>query len=382
MIKICFVITSLSVGGAETMLLRLLENIDRAKFSPHVISLTSKGVIAEKIELLGIPVEVIGMRPGALSISSILTLYKVLKSVRPDVMHTWMYHSDLIGGVVGRLAGIRNIIWGIHHSNLDRDKNKKSTLMIVKLCAKLSWVLPKKIISCANRSKLVHVHNGYLEDKIIVIQNGFDFNKYHPEASDVDYLRREFSLSHETLLVGHIARFDSQKNHIGFLECASYIAKSIPNAVFFMVGEGVDSANKILREEIDRYCLQGRIYLLGRRADIPEILSGIDLLISSSHGEAFPIVVGEAMASGVPCVVTDVGDSAELVGDTGAVVIAGDMSSLAENAIKILTKDSAIRRSLGDKARKRIVENYGIDSITRRHEALYGQVFGNCKLLG
>ncbi|MCD6679533.1 MAG: glycosyltransferase [Burkholderiaceae bacterium] len=369
--KVAFVITGLSTGGAETMLLKLLQHLDRRRFEPHVFSLTTEGEVGPRIADLRIPVRALGMRPGSPNPGPVLSLTRSLRRLAPDVVHTWMYHADFVGGLAARLAGSRNLAWGIHHSNLDRHLTKRSTSLVVKTCALLSSWMPAQILSCSTRARAVHAAAGYRADKIRVIPNGFDLERFRPDAEARTGIRAELGVPLETPLVGLIARYDPQKNHAGFIGAASLVRTQMPDAHFLLAGSEVDADNSALQESIRAHGLCASVHLLGRRDDVPRLMAALDVLASSSYGEAFPNVLGEAMACGVPCVVTDVGDSAEIVGDTGRVVQPGDVRGLADQIVDVLRLPLADRAALGSQARVRVQANYEIGQVAKLYEACY-----------
>ena len=370
--KLAMVITGLSTGGAEMMLLKILERIDRRRFFPHVISLTTKGEIGVRIEAFGMPVEALGMRPGHISPVKFLHLIRRLRILHPDAVHTWMYHADLLGGVASRLAGVRTVCWGIRHSSLSPLHNKRSTLWVMKTCSVLSHRIPRKILCCSHVAKEIHISAGYDEEKIVVIPNGFDLSRFKPDTDARISVRSELGLRKDTPLVGLIARLDKQKNHTGFFEAAKKVHLFCPDVHFLLAGAGVEDNNPTMRGAIQRSGLGGNTRLLGSREDIPRLMAALDVLASaSSFGEAFPNVLGEAMACGVPCVVTGVGDSAEIVGETGRVVVAENMDGLAHNIIEILQLTNEERRAMGVKARERIRARFDIEIVVKQYERFY-----------
>ena len=372
--KVLFVITNLSVGGAENMLFKILLSLDRNNISPVVVSLVGVGDIGSRIQLLGVPVIALGMTRGLPSPLGFLRLVKLMRQLRPRIVHTWMYHSDFIGGVAARLVGIKRVIWCIRHADLSRDKNKRSTLMVVKACAMLSRWVPARIISCSHRARDTHILVGYDANKMHVIPNGFDLSSFVPNPQTRIAVRRELGVPLDVPVVGLVARFDRQKNHSGFIAAAALVRAQLPDAQFVFAGTGVDSDNKELVNAISAARLDANVHLLGRRDDVPRLMASLDVLASSSDGEGFPNVLGEAMACGVPCVVTDVGDSAEIVGDTGRVVEPGDMVGLANGLIELLRMPKAQRDELGERARARISSNYEIGAVTRMYESFYEEV--------
>lgn len=374
--SLCLIITGLSTGGAETMLQKLLQNLDRNRFAPTVISLTTKGEIGPGIEALGIPVHGLGMQSGCPNPVAFMRLVMLLRKLRPDVVHTWMYHADLLGGLAARLAGIQAVAWGIRHSNLSPDHNKRSTLWVMKVCARASGWLPHRIVTCSERARAVHAAAGYRAERFLLIPNGFDLGSFAPDAAARASVRNELRLPFDAPLVGLIARDNPQKNHIGFVDAAAQVHQILPEVHFVLAGTGIDDGNRQLTHAIERAGLQDRFCLLGRRRDIGRLMAALDVLASPSHGEAFPNVLGEAMACAVPCVVTDVGDSAEIVGDTGRVTPAGDMDGLARHLVELLRLPAKQRQALGVRARDRIRARFEIGDVTRRYEDFYQELCG------
>lgn len=373
--RIVFIITGLSTGGAEMMLLKVLERLDRQRFAPHVISLTTLGGLAPRITALGIPVDAVGMKPGLPSPVGFFRLVRLLKRLNPNVVHTWMYHADLLGGLAARLAGVSAVGWCIRNSNLDEGKTKFSIRAIVGLCALLSKWVPSQILSCSEKARQIHVAHGYAAGKMVVVPNGFDLSRFKPDDHARRIVRAELGLDVDTPLVGMIGRFDPQKNHMGFFEAAGVIRSQIPQVHFVLAGKGVDWNNLALKQTIEKNGVLSNTHLLGLRSDMPDLMAALDVLASSSsYGEAFPNVLGEAMACGVPCAVTDVGDSAYIVGDTGRVVASWDMAGLARALMDILQRSAAERLALGEAARTRVATHFEIGHITRQYEAFYADL--------
>lgn len=373
--KVVQIITGLSTGGAETMLLKLLARLHGGDMECHVISLTDKGEIGPRIEALGVPVEALGMRRGSLDLRAVWRLTRRLRELQPDVVHTWMYHADLIGGISARLAGIRRLSWCIRNSDLDPAKSKPATRAVVKLNALLSGVLPARIVCCAESALQVHAQAGYDRERMCVIPNGFDVSRFAPSAADRASVRQELGLAEGTPLVGLMARYDPQKNHAGFLMAAARVLERHPDVHFVLAGQSVDPSNHEMNERARQLGISAHLHLLGRREDMPRLVASLDVLASaSSYGEAFPNVLGEAMASGVPCAVTDVGDSASIVGSCGRVVKANDMEGLAAAIASLLELAPQEHAELGHRARQRVVDHFEIGRVAQQYAALYRQL--------
>lgn len=372
--KVVFITTSLTTGGAELMLLKILQHFDRRYFETTVISLRSKGEVGPSIEALGIPVFALGMRPGLSALVRLPALVRILRKIKPDLVQTWMHHADLLGGLAARLAGCSKVVWGLRQSNLSVENSKRSSRTVLMVCAPLSSRIPVKILSCSIKAQEVHAALGYPQDKMHVIPNGFDLNRFRPDGTARQSVRDELKLTTGTLLVGLMGRYDPQKNHAGFIEAAAFVHARLPDVHFVLAGSNIDAYNATLRALIRENGLDACVHLLGRRDDMPRLMAALDVLVSSSFSEAFPNVLGEAMACAVPCVVTDVGDSAEIVGGTGRVASVVDMRGLAQQIVELLCLPAEERVDLGRLARERVAANYEIGQITRLYQAFYEQI--------
>jgi len=370
-IRLVHIITGLKTGGAEMMLYKLLSHIDRNKFDCQVISLTDEGVIGPKIQALGIPVFSVGMRNGLPDPIGFFRLVVLLKNHQPDIVQTWLYHADFLGGLAAKLIGVKKVIWNIRHSNLGIEVNKRHTRMTARLCALSSGWLANDIICNSDRAAQVHQALGYKKALFHQIGNGFDLTMFSPDDTAKTTLCKQLDIPQDTWLIGLIARFDPQKNHQNFIQAASHILTKFIDIRFILVGTGVDHHNSQLKRWIKGTGHSNHFILLGERDDIPYINAALDIACSSSLGESFPNAIGEAMSSGVPCVVTNVGDSAKLVGDTGIVVPPADPEALANAIIELLSKPEIFRKNLGKLARQRIEKNFSITSIDREYEHLY-----------
>jgi glycosyltransferase involved in cell wall biosynthesis len=360
------------------MLRNLVRRMDRSKFANEVISLTSLGELAADFRAAGIPVMAAGLRKRPADLWNIGRLGTMVRKRRPDVVQTWMYHADLIGGVASRLASRAPVIWGVHHSSLSVDTNKFATVALAKLCAVLSRYIPERIVCCSESARTNHAAFGYKRSKTWFIPNGFEVERFQPDLDARATLRNELGADPNSVFIGMAARYHQHKDHATFLAAAAQTASEYPAARFVLCGSGVTWGNRDLSERIDAAGLRDRTDLLGPQKDMNRFYNAMDIMTSSSMTEAFPLTVGEAMSSGRACVVTDVGDSAFLVGDTGVVVPAQSPGSLAAGWRQLLNKSADARCVLGQFARDRIVRHFSLPSIVRQYEALYASVAAHC----
>ncbi len=370
MLKILFVSTGLHTGGAERMLLKLLQNIDRTRFDPVVVSLIDEGTLGGEISKLGI--QVFSLRINTLKgmTTALWRLAKIIRQGRFDVIQGWMYHGNLLAWL-GRLFSLRRaaLCFGIRHTLYDLTREKRHTRAVIKANALLS----SRADSCMFNSEVSlssHRKFGFASASMEVIPNGFDIRAFDPSPSCAEALRLELKLD-QAPVVGMVARFDPAKDHRNFLAAASRVHAAYPSVRFVLAGRNVDWNNSQLVEWVDEFGLRAAISLLGERKDIPALNSLFDIACLSSYMEAFPNVVGEAMACATPCVVTDVGDCAAVVGDTGLVVPPADHQALAAAIQSMLAMPAGKRAELGLAARKRISGLFELNSIVEKYMRFY-----------
>lgn len=368
--KILHVITGLGNGGAEAVLFRLIEVDARTGNGHYVISLTDHGIYAERLKNLGVPVYALSYPRGRINLFGLLELFRLVRRVRPDVVQTWMYHSDLIGGVVARLAGIRAIAWGIRHANLDPAHNSNATLRVVRLCAKLSSWVPRKIVSCSAEATRLHQAAGYRADKFIQIPNGYSMERFKPDAAERNAVRAEVGVTDDAFVLGMVARFDVQKNHRNLVDALGQLHRRGVPFTCLLVGVDMDAANAVLRGWIEEAGITDHVKLLGPRSDIPAVMNALDVHVLSSLGEAFPNVLAEAMACGTPCVTTDVGDAAVIVAEHGWVVKPRDAGALAQGLMQAhdtFAGNKAAWQALQAACRAHIMTNFELELMCERY---------------
>ena len=369
---IVYITTGLSTGGAERMLYNLLSKINKERFSPVVVSLLDRGTWGDRIEALGIPVHTVGMKPGMLPTPYIMwRLINLLRQLQPALIQGWMYHGNLAAQVASWFCLQPPVLWSIHHSINFLSSEKKTTVAIIKSGAQLSRFV-QSIVFVSQISKIQHEKLGYSSHNSCVIPNGFDTALFIPSSEAKLNVRKELGLPENTNLIGLICRYHPMKDHANFLRAVALISKERPNVQFVLVGTEVEPKNHTLNQLIQDLRIDGRVHLLGERKDIPRLIAALDILSSSSaYGEAFPLVVGEAMSCGVPCVVTDVGDSGWIVGNTGLVVPSRNPEALANAWKELIDLGTEGRAALGKAARERIIECFALDSVVARYEQLY-----------
>lgn len=356
-------ITGLGRGGAEGMLYKLLKYSDRDRFNHEVISLTNEGLYGKEIQSMGYKVHCLKISVKNL-FSSLVKARNICK--KADLINTWLYHADLIGFIVAKLLLRKKLIWNIRHSNLDKNVNKPTTLKIVKLNALLS-----KYVDCITYNSYDAVDNhlrvGYSNKHTKVFPNGFEVDRFKFNAEAREKIRKEYGLGESKVLIT-VGRWSIFKDYYTLLRALSELKKHNTEFKMLMVGADLTDSNTELTSLIDSLHLKDNVILLGRRIDIPDLLSAADIYISSSLGESFSNSIGEAMACGLSCVVTDVGDSKLVVGETGIVVAPKDYYSLSK-ALSAYLENGVLSRNTA--ARDRIIDKYEIKKVTSIFEENY-----------
>jgi glycosyltransferase involved in cell wall biosynthesis len=373
MIKVMHIITTLGPAGAENMLCRIAAGMDTTRFENEVVSLTGILDLAEKMNSLGVRVRTLAMKKSIPNPLLVMRLADWIRESKPDVIHTWMYHANLIGALAARLAGNVPVVWAIHHNAFDPRVDKRRTMLVNRACALLSRKLAARIVFCSEASLRTHKKLGYAVEKLEVIPNGFDLEEVKPDPTAYESLRRELGIPADAIVIGLAARFHPHKDHRNFIQAAERLHKLMPDVHFLLFGMGITWGNAQLVEWIEAAGIRKHSHLLGLRQDLARLFSAMDIATTASRSEAFPIVVGEAMACGTPCVVTDVGDSALIVENTGRVVPPGDPSALAEAWRSLIEAGPAVRRRLGVAARERVQRHFQLSAIIERYQKIYTQ---------
>lgn len=366
---ILHVITGLEMGGAETALLRLINGSTPGAYRHQVITLTPGGSMLPAFSGARIAVTQFDFRRRPAC--SFLKLLRMMRQVHPDIVQTWMYHADLVGGLAARLLGNRKVIWGIRTSSVSN--GSRATAAVLRLCAWMSRLVPHTIVCVAEASRKAHIGKGYDAGRMVVVRNGFDPEKaVHIEPSAA--LREACGFDRSHLVIGNLARFDPDKDLENFVRAAGLLAPHHPQARFLIIGYRGEAERAQLAQWTAATGNASRFTLLPERGDPSVCLRAMDIFCLSSRNEGFPNVVGEAMAEGKPCVVTDVGDTALLVGNTGIVVAREDPPALASGLEHVLRLSPAERDRMGRQAAARVRDCFTVGHTVAQFEALYDTV--------
>ena len=370
--KILYIISGLPTGGAEMMLYKLLSVVDRDIFEPVVISLTDYGSLGNNIKNLNIPVYKMEMNASFPNPFKVWYFIKLIRKIKPELLQGWMYHGNLAALLAKWVLPNRIfLLWNIRHTPDDLKKEKYLTALVIRLGAKFSSH-PDRIIYNSNVSEQKHELLGYDNKNKSIIPNGFNCEQFKPFDNAKSKLRYSLGLKKDTLLIGLVARYHIMKDHVTFLHSAGKLNKTYPEIHFVLMGQDVDKNNHLLIKLIENLKITKNVHLLGKRMDVDEITAGLDIACSSSSwGESFSNAIGEAMACGIPCIVTDVGDSAWIVGETGIVVKPGDRKAFTGAMITLIKMSFEERLRLGKLARNRIIKLFSLDPVVKQYEDMY-----------
>jgi glycosyltransferase involved in cell wall biosynthesis len=349
--------------------------IPDAQGTTLVISLKNLGKIGEGLRSHGFEVIALNMRSFLAFPVGIIHLYRIIREFQPDILQTWLYHSDLIGGVVAKIARVKRIIWGIRTTELD--SGSKVTAWIRKLLAWLSYVIPTKIVCVAEASRKKHIALGYDASKMVVIGNGFEVSQMHSTPELRAELRSSIGLHDGDIVIGTLGRLSQVKGQDVFVRSAGLIAGVYPNVRFLMIGRGLEAVNETLMQWINATGFADRFVLMGERRDVAVVLSAMDIFCLPSRSEGFPNVLGEAMMMGLPCVSTDVGDAGVLLGDTGFLVQKDDPEALMIGLKQMLDMSQDERMALGERAKLRVQSEFTLEQTRKKFEAVYAELLAS-----
>jgi len=366
-VKILYLVNSSEIGGAEKSLLLLIDNIDRTKFEISAVCLKGAGIFTEELKIRNIPVFIFNIKKKPLSIFNV---YITIKRIKPDIIQSFLFISNIIGRIVGKLAGVKVIIssqrsvdkwrrW--YHWKIDRLTSKFTTL----------------IISNSFSGKRVLVEKGKIKpDKIIVIPNGVKSNqKRNP------YLKREMGFDVEETVIGTVGNLREVKDHKTFIKVASEISRKFQSIKFLIAGKGP------LERELEKIAelsgLKKKIVFVGFIKEIEKVYSAIDIFVLTSFWEGCPLSILEAMSFGIPVVSFSVGDVPYIIqnGKDGFVVKDRDFTELIEK-IKLLLKNETLRDKIGKNAKEKIRREFTVEKMVKRYTDIYLNLLKQYKTKG
>jgi len=391
-IKIAFLTLSLDIGGTEKQISLLAWRINPARFEPVVLSFFGGGQLEKELSRTRVRLVNLKNRRGNTGekgtgyyeavgrwdpLRQVIPLISFIKREKLQVVYSFLSVPNNLMVLVKVLFPRMKVIWGVRASNNEISYRSIFSQINFRIgCFISRWA--DLIIVNSWSGYRYHLEKGFPENKMVVIPNGFETNVFRPFSDLRNKVRREWGIPENAFLIGHVGRLNPMKDHSNFLRAASIMAEKNKRVKFICVGNGPREYADTLRREADELGLGGLCAWTGPRDDMVGVYNAMDVFTSSSaYGEGFPNVIGESMACGIPCVVTDVGDSAFLIGDAGIIVPPGDSQSMARAWQKMMNMPAEMRKGLGRRARERIVAEFSVDKMVERTHEEITKLFDN-----
>lgn len=369
-IFVLHVITSLGRGGAERALFNLLTSNLHEQVQNVVVSLCDDGVYGAKLRAAGISVHSLGLSKSPVSWWRLFRLLRLLRELRPEVIQGWMYHANLIVLFISPfVARPVRILWSVRNALYDIGREKCLTRWVIRAHRLFGrWVTG--IIYNSEVSRKQHENYGFANEIGVVIPNGFDLDWWVPRPELVPVMKTALGIPLDSFVIGHVARFHPMKDHATLLAAIAQVMLTRPHVHVVLVGSGLESSNPELADALSLLPLD-RLHLLGDRDDVEKLMVSFDIFCLSSWSEAFPNVLGEAMACGIPCVATDVGDARAVLGKVGLIVPPKSPAALAVALLQVVDMPSDALAALSRAARARIFCYYGLQATAKRYLNIY-----------
>jgi glycosyltransferase involved in cell wall biosynthesis len=366
--KVMLLIRSLDVGGAERQVVDLAKGLHRQGHEVLVATFYQAGALAEELDSGGVRRIALDKRGRWDVLSFLVRLRRLLVRERPDVLYSYLGLPNILSALLVRTISGARLVWGVRASNVDLSRYDWFVRFAFLLECRLSRI-PNLIIANSNAGKNYHAEKGFPPDKVVVIPNGIDVNRFRPNLAARAKFRTEWKIKDGEILIGLVARLDPMKDHASFLQAAAIVRERRVDVRFVCIGDGEPRYRANLKQMASDLGLGEAIIWTGVQTDMNTVLNGLDIACSSSSdGEGFSNVVAEAMACCIPCVVTDVGDSAAIVGDTGIVVPTSSPQALADAWQRKLADLETAPRQDAERARRRIVESFSVEKMVSATE--------------
>ncbi len=370
-------IPAIGGGGAEAMLCNLVEAMDRQRWRSIVVTLNAKSWPQAEQRLRQAGAEIHDLdAPAFLRWPVLSQLVALIRRLKPDIVQTWMHHADLVGGWCARIAGVRNIVWGIHCREIHRNPgdSEGKVALFVKALALSSRILPRRIISCSAVAMADHEALGYARRKMLWIPNGIRTDQFVPDAAARQRTREELALPQEAPVIGFVGRFHEMKNLPLFFAAVKGLQARMAGVHWVLCGSTVEELDAVSLATYQSLPAPQQVHFVPFRPDPQALYPALDVFTLTSRTEACPMTIMEAMACGVPCVTTDVGDCARLIAETGSTVPSGDAVSLADAWQQALSESPVLKSIRQTAARQRAEEVFAIQQAASAYSKLYEEV--------
>ncbi|WP_022663500.1 glycosyltransferase [Paucidesulfovibrio longus] len=365
--NILFLARSLDPGGAERQLAALANGLAGRGHEVHVAVFYAGGTLERDLD--GVALHDLRKTGRWDALGFTLRVRALVRRLRPDILHGYLGTPNLLTVLLRPFGPRYRAVWGVRAAFMDLARYgrlEQAHYALERLLSRRADLILLNSLAGRNHA----VANGFPQEKMHVVPNGIDTDRFRPLPQFRDRLRSEWGIPRNALLVGLPGRLDPMKDHPVFLNAVAMLQRQKPDACFACIGDGEGRYARSLREMAERLGLGPRLVWTGARRDMPEVYGALDLVCLSSYGEGFPNVLGEAMACGVPCVATDAGDSAEILGELGMIVPPRDPEALAKAMLDMLERAENEGQALRNSLRSRILEKFSLERMVVRTEAL------------
>lgn len=370
--KVTFLIRDLNYAGAQRQVVTLAKALDRECFDISVLHHYSNGSLEKDLKDADIVTICLEKQGRWDTIAFFWRLVKNLKLIKPDLLHGYLGDANLLTIFLKPFFPSTKMIWGLRNSN---DENPNQYGWVGRLLGELNRPLAPLadlIIVNSHAGRAYHLTEGYPADKMVVIPNGIDTEGFQPDREAGARLRTEWGIPEDALLIGLVGRLHPMKDHPNFLKAAALLCQEKKNIMFVCVGKGPEDYTMELQQLTAQLNLSEKVIWAGTHADMPAVYNALDIYVSASaYGEGFSNALGEAMACGLPCIVTDVGDSAWIVGNTGIIVPPKNPEALA-NAMKQLIEK--VDDQDQEPIRQRIIDRFSVSELAQKTETMFYQL--------
>jgi glycosyltransferase involved in cell wall biosynthesis len=373
--SVLFIVRSLDRGGAERQLTYLARGLHKRGWPVSVACFYVGGAIQREIEGAGI--DVIDLKKGGRwdLFAFLLRLRKLLREARPEIIHSYLTGPNIVAALSRIVAGNSKIVWGVRVSHMNFDYYDRFSRMIAAMESRLSR-LAHLVIANSVAGRAHCVASGYPARKMRVVANGFDPGTLKPDRDGAAHFKRRMRIPQDKTLVGIIARLDPMKGHETFLHAARLVLESGADLHFVCVGSGLGDYAQSIRQLSRSLGLEKDVSWVDEQDAMAPVYSALDLVVSASSGEGFSNVIAEAMLCECPCVVTDVGDSAAIVGELGEVVAPDRADEMAPAILRLLARTRNEAPELQRSVRRRIVEQFSVDRLVDTTSSIMREVAG------
>jgi len=359
--KLMLLVRSLNTGGTERQIISLAKGLNKKGNDITVSVFYPNGTLESELTGTGMKILSLGKKSRWDVFGFTFRLFRALKNEKPDVVYSFLVVPNLFLGIMKLFFPGIKMVWGVRASNVDFNQYDWLSRVTFKVSCWLSRFADLIIVN-SNSGLEYHAVKGYPKNKMVVIPNGIDTDRFHPNSTARQIIRDEWGIAKDETLIGLVGRLDSMKDHKNFLRAASILLKRNNRSRFICVGEGPSQYKKELKDFCESLLLTHHVIWEGVRTDMCDVYNALDIVTLSSLSEGFPNVLGEAMACGIPCVATDAGDSEWILGNAGVVVPVKNPDALAEGWIVCL-KDKTDKSLNG---RLHIMENFSVNHLIQK----------------